>query len=279
MQVSKPSVASARWPSGSRASERALKTPGESASIHAISRANFPSCELSSLHVLMISKVMLFAFANPKGGVGKSTLSVHLTVWLKEQGAKVALVDADVQGSSSVWLKEAAPEIPLVRLVTPDEILEELPKLQSIYEHLVVDGPAGLSELTRAILLLTDVALLPCGPSVLDLRAAFEAIKVLRQVQSIRKGPPKSILIPNGLKTRQRLSKDFVDAAHTLDIPASSGLRDLQAYADSVGQGTVVWRMGPRAADAAAEIKQLFVEVVNDVISDKTTDERRVENA
>ena len=37
---------------------------------------------------------MIFAFTNAKGGVGKSTLSVHLAVWLGEKGEKVALIDA-----------------------------------------------------------------------------------------------------------------------------------------------------------------------------------------
>ena len=46
---------------------------------------------------------MIFAFTNSKGGVGKSTLSVHLAVWLKERSDSVALIDSDVQGSSSGW--------------------------------------------------------------------------------------------------------------------------------------------------------------------------------
>jgi len=45
----------------------------------------------------------------------------------------------------------------------------------------VIDGPAGLSEVTRAVLLVANLALLPCGPSVLDLRAAQEAIRVVLQ--------------------------------------------------------------------------------------------------
>src|ERR1035441_9954760 len=59
---------------------------------------------------------MLFAFTNSKGGVGKSTLAVHSTIWLAEKGKSVALVDADVQGSSSTWLKEVSAETPLFRL-------------------------------------------------------------------------------------------------------------------------------------------------------------------
>jgi chromosome partitioning protein len=221
---------------------------------------------------------MLFAFANPKGGVGKSTLSVHATVWLAEKGSRVALVDADVQSSSTLWLKEVSPDIPLFRLLTPDDVLDQLPRIQSEHEHVIVDGPAGLSEVTRAILLLADVAFLPCGPSVLDLWAASGAINVLRQVQRIRKGPPKAVLVPNKIKTRHRLSKEFLETARSMDIPASPGVRDLQAYADSVGQGTVVWRMGPRTLDAGIEIQQLFMELFHDVCSTKALDERRIKN-
>ncbi|MGE4182921.1 MAG: ParA family protein [Limisphaerales bacterium] len=62
------------------------------------------------------------ALANSKGGVGKSTVSVHLAAWTHEQGLRTGLVDADVQGASSLWLHEAVPEIPLPssRACAPD---------------------------------------------------------------------------------------------------------------------------------------------------------------
>lgn len=194
--------------------------------------------------------------------MGKSTLAVHLVVRLQEQGRRVALVDADVQGSSSKWLAEASPETKQFRLQTPDEMLEQINPLRAQFEHVVIDGPAGLSEVTRAALFVADVTFLPCGPSALDLWAVNEAIRVVRQAQAIRKGPPLAVLIPNKLQARFRLSRELMETGQTLGIPAVSGLRLRQAYADAAGQGTVVWRMGGDAAVAAREMEGILEEIL-----------------
>ena len=201
---------------------------------------------------------MIVALTNSKGGVGKSTLAVHLAVWLHERGGDVALVDADTQGSSSTWLREAQPALRQLRLQTPDDILEQMPRLRQELDFLVVDGPAGLSEVTRAILLVADLALLPCGPSVLDLRAAHEAIRVVRQAQGIRQGPPQATIVPNKVQVQYRLSREFLTTVPELGLPCSAGLHLRQTYADAAGQGTVVWRLGPRAEAASTEIKEVF---------------------
>jgi chromosome partitioning protein len=205
----------------------------------------------------------IVALANSKGGVGKSTVSVHLAAWCHERGIRTGLVDADVQGASSLWLHEAVPEIPVFRLQTPDDILDQVPRLAAQFDVLVLDGPAGLSEVTRAILLLANLALLPCGPSALDLRAAQEAIRVVRQAQQIRGGPPQPVLVPNKLQVQYRLSQEMLVAAESLGVPVSGGgLRLRQAFADAAGQGTLVWRMERSGEAATTEIEALFVEVM-----------------
>lgn len=216
---------------------------------------------------------MIVALVNSKGGVGKSTIAVHLAAWWKERGGDVALVDADAQEASSVWLREAVPHIPLFRLPTPDDILDQAPELRRQYDLVAVDGPAGLSEVTRAILLVADIAILPCGPSVLDLRAVSDAIRVVKQAQSIRQGHPQAVLVPNKLQIQYRLSRELLDTAKSLGIASLPGLRLRQAYADAAGQGAVVWGLGQRGQKAAQEIRGLFHELF-----ESTTDERSVAN-
>jgi chromosome partitioning protein len=117
-----------------------------------------------------------------------------------------------------------------------------------------------LSEVTRALLLVADLALLPCGPSALDVRAVQDAIRVVRQAQKIREGPPRALLVPNKLQTNYRLSRELLETAEQLGIPSLEGLKLRQAYADAVGQGSVVWRL-PRTEDAADELAKLFDQI------------------
>ena len=44
----------------------------------------------------------IIALTNSKGGVGKSTVAVHLAAWCHHRNGRTALVDADAQGASSL---------------------------------------------------------------------------------------------------------------------------------------------------------------------------------
>lgn len=209
---------------------------------------------------------MIITIANSKGGVGKSTLAVHLAAWLHEQGCKVTLADCDTQQSSSEWIREAVPGVKAVRLDNPDTILNELPSLSQEADFVVADGPGSQTETSRALLLRADLAIVPCKASMLEIRALAKATEVLRQAQDIRGGVPKAIIVLSMIGQNYRLTKDMKDAATALSLPLASNAMILrQIYADAPGQGAVVWHMGSRARDAAGEVDELFREILPDV--------------
>ena len=207
---------------------------------------------------------MLIAFTNLKGGVGKSTLAVHLASWLCEQGKRVALIDADTQHSSSIWVQEAEHKVRVFPFHDPDEILEQAPRLAEQYDVVIADGPAGMAELSRAILLRADLALVLCGPGILDLRASNTAVRVIKQAQSIRQGLPQALFVPNKIQVNTLLSADLLKTAREIGIPvAQTAIRLRQVYADAPTQGTTIFRMGPRAKEAIRELTALFMEVID----------------
>ncbi len=206
---------------------------------------------------------MIVVIANSKGGVGKSTIAVHLAVWLKEQGHSVILADCDTQHSSSEWLKEAQPDIRCERLGSPEEILDRLRELNQEADYIIADGPGSNTETSRALLLLADFAFVPCKASMLEVRALAQATKVLRQVQNIRNGKPFATIILSMVGKHYRLTKDMKDAAAALEmVLADSMLTQKQVYADAPGQRAVVWKLGSRGTIAGQEMKELFAEIL-----------------
>ncbi len=223
---------------------------------------------------------MIIAITNSKGGVGKSTLAVHLAAWLHEQGHRVTLADCDMQQSSSEWVREAVPEIKAVRLDNPDIILNELPVLNQEADFVVADGPGSLAETSRALLLRADLGIVPCKASMLEVRALAKATEVLRQAQDIRGGSPKAVIVLSMVGMHYRLTQDMKDAAAALSLPlAHKALILRQIYADAPGQGAVVWNLGSRAKDAAHEVEELFHELLPAAARKRITAKRQASNA
>lgn len=207
---------------------------------------------------------MFITVVNQKGGVGKTTLAVHLAVWLQERGARVALIDADGQAASTRWVQAAEPRITVVTEFDADAIIEQTARLRNTHEAIIGDGPANLAEATRALLLVADMAVVPCGATLPELEAAAQSFRILRSAQLVRSDTkPAGRLLLNRLRNeRYVLTRESRHAASALGVPlCRSVLRLREAIADSPGQRTVVWRMGRRAGDAAREMNTVLEEI------------------
>ncbi len=213
---------------------------------------------------------MIIAIANTKGGVGKTTVAVHLAGWLREKGFSVILADCDVQRSSSEWIRQAYPDIRALKLDDPDEVLNELPKLRDEADFIVADGPGSQTEMSRALLLRADFAVVPCKASMLEVRALAKATEVLRQSQDIRKGLPHAVAVLSMVGQKYKLTKDMKEAADALQLTlADAAITLRQIYADAPGQGTVVWRMGTKGKEATQELEIVFDELLGEVVAEK----------
>ena len=206
---------------------------------------------------------MIIVVANSKGGVGKSTIAVHLAAWLFEQGHSVTLADCDTQHSSSEWAHEAVPGVKTVRLAEPDEILDRLPVLGQQSDYVIADGPGSNTEVSRALLLRADLAIVPAKASMLEVRSLAQATNVLRQAQDIRGGQPRAMIVLSMVGKTYRLTQDMKDAAAALELPlAKTALTLRQIYADAPGQGAVVWHLGSRGREASNEVLALCRELL-----------------
>ena len=201
------------------------------------------------------------AVVNQKGGAGKSTIAVHLARWLQRQKKSLLLVDADGQRTSSIWLESLEDEIPFQVLQNPDELLEQIPKLAKQYEWLLIDGPATLSETTRALLLWADLALIPCQPAGVDLASASDTVRLVRQAQCIRNGLPKAVLFLNKAIKGTRLKDEAVAVLRQVeDIQLLDAIiHQRQIITDAFGQGATVFDLsGTPAGVARQELDSLF---------------------
>jgi chromosome partitioning protein len=206
----------------------------------------------------------VIAFVNQKGGCAKSTTAVHFAQWLIRQKRRGILVDADAQGSSSIWLSSLETEIPCEVAQTSKALLDRLPKLINQYDYVVVDGPAGLSEATQAILAKANVAIIPCQPSGVDVRSAKDAIQLIQQAQAKRGGSPKAAVFLSRAVKGTRLKDEALESLSKIGIPMlKTVIHQRQAVADTFGQEATVWDLlGAAAAEAAIEFEDLFEEIL-----------------
>ena len=105
---------------------------------------------------------MIVTITNTKGGTGKSNLSAHLVIWLRERGIAAALLDVDhEQLTSSKWLGLSDSHVPVAVAGNPSEIKLKLAELKAGNQVVVIDTPGSASPAAFTATMLADVAIVP----------------------------------------------------------------------------------------------------------------------
>jgi chromosome partitioning protein len=221
-------------------------------------------------------KGMIISLVNQKGGAGKTTLAVHLAVYLADQGLPVAFVDADPQGSAALWLNGASPEMPVA---SPEDGMAVHRDIAAFVErgfHVVADAPPRLNDATRVLMYHSDLIIVPVTPSTVDLRATLTAKDHIDAVQKARVtdglSPASVKIVINRVRARTELSATILAVLKGMGVPVakhSVALREI--YPKAATLDSVVARMtkdkkhAVAAKQAADELDALFTEVLSDV--------------
>ena len=176
--------------------------------------------------------------ANPKGGVGKTTLSTNLAGYFAARGHAVMLGDVDRQHSARTWLGLRPAGLP--RITSWEATHDDIVRPPKGTTHVVLDTPAGLhGKRLDEVMKLADKVLIPLQPSIFDIHATHEFVRQLLA----HKRSAKVTMAIIGMRTREGTIatdqlRSFLDG---VSVPLLGFLRDTQNYVHLAAHGLTLW--------------------------------------
>lgn len=200
-----------------------------------------------------------------KGGAGRSTIATNLAGAISK-GARTALIDCDMpQGTAASWgalRLQAQPDASLTVATATDHrsLVKTAQGLADGHDFIVIDGPPRIAEVTRAMLILSDLCLVPLGTSAAEIWATGDLLQTINEAKAAGKAVDARI-VWNRYRPSTTSGRELPDA-----VKAELRLKALQtrlglriAYSDALAQGLTVAEWSDRAAKD--ELHELCVEI------------------
>lgn len=186
---------------------------------------------------------------NPKGGVGKSTLTTNLAGYFAGTGRNVAIVDMDKQGSSTYWLSKRPAELPVIYGVFAAPEQAEIPDdfsitLPSEIDLVIVDTPAGipkddLYKFTAG----SHAIIVPVMPSEFDIHVVSRLIGDLLVLARANRENRRLGVLATRVKERTVAFRQLRKFLNRLSIPAIGVIRDSQNYVGAAREGISIYEL------------------------------------
>lgn len=195
------------------------------------------------------------ALINQKGGVGKTTVALHLAAAFWQHGADALVLDLDPQASASEWHDARSEPLPHVESIQPARLTKLVEHAAEIGTHALILDTAPHAESTALdAARCADLVLVPCQPSIMDLRAMRKTVDLLKLVKVpafavLNAVPPHSAIADE--------AEEMIRGTLGLDVcPVRLG--DRVAYSRCLISGQVAQEVEPEGK-AASEITRLHV--------------------
>jgi chromosome partitioning protein len=206
----------------------------------------------------------VIVFASRKGGSGKSTLAAHLAAQAHKPPCRVLMLDADPQGSLTLWHKLRSSGEPPIRDGTKNmsEAVERAKR--DGFEWVFIDTPPNMSAIVVDAIQAATLIVIPARLTLFDLAAIKETMVVARQLKK-----PYAVVINGVPARRDNTESPFVREARavlgSLNVPVWSGQvtqRNAYSLALAEGEGAAEY---DGQSEAAHEITALWAAIEKSV--------------
>lgn len=122
------------------------------------------------------------SIASSKGGVGKTTIAIHIAVAAVDSGKSVLILDTDPQGSAYAWWNIRENDQPFLVQCSTDKIAEyQENACRDGIDLVIIDSAPAHTEDVLAVSKAADLTLIPSRPSFLDLDAIGSTVKAVAE--------------------------------------------------------------------------------------------------
>lgn len=187
-----------------------------------------------------------------KGGVGKTTLTLHWAVEAQRQGfGRVAVIDTDKQRSASKWALRRDRESPVMLEASEETIREAVKACRANgFDLVFIDTMPRVEASSAEAARVSDLAVIPCGPSPLDIEAIGDTIAIINRLRK------PGVVVVNQGRHSSNINAAATDVLAGYDLPVCPvTIMRRAALEDAFIDGRAVAELDP-ASKAAEEITE-----------------------
>lgn len=210
------------------------------------------------------ARMNVIVVASQKGGVGKSTLALHLGV---AADSRTVLLDMDPQQTLTKWWRMREAETPALAEATIGGLSSKLELLQAEgYELCLVDTPPAVTASITAVIEIADLVLIPVRPSPADLWAVGATIDIARNAEK-----PFAFVLSQATRGATLVTQAMAALSH--HGPVAGVVHSRVGFAGVLSDGRTVVEHEPRGP-AAAEIRDLWKSLRSGIDGDQKSRNR-----